>query len=183
MIRAFLALSLPPEVISRLSLLQGLLPLPREVDPAQFHLTLVFLGEVADPVLVALDDDLTRMAMPAFDLTLAGVGLFGGAKPRAAWAGVAPSGPLVRLQAKLEHAARIAGGHVDARRFHPHVTLGHFPTPPPDDRLRLERAVVAHAGFTAGPFPVRGVTLFRSSLTRHGAVHDPLAAYPLQAVP
>ena len=178
MIRAFLALSLPPEVRTRLTVLQYLLPLPRAVDPATFHLTLVFLGDVPDHVLQALDDDLSRLRMPAFDLSLSGVGLFGAAKPRAAWAGVAASEPLVHLQAKLEHAARTAGAMPETRKFHPHVTLGRFAPPAPEDRLRLERAVVAHAGFAAGAFAVREVTLFRAHLTRAGSVYEPLAAYP-----
>jgi 2'-5' RNA ligase len=178
MIRAFLALSLPPEVRSRLTLLQHMLPLPRAVDPDSFHLTLVFLGEVPDHVLQALDDDLTRLHLPPFDLSLAGVGLFGAARPRAAWAGVAPSEPLARLQAKLEHAARMAGAAPEARRFHPHVTLGRFSPPAPDDRLRLERAVVAHAGFHAGPITVDAVTLYQSHLTRSGSDYQALATYP-----
>ncbi|MGQ0564293.1 MAG: RNA 2',3'-cyclic phosphodiesterase [Gemmobacter sp.] len=178
MIRAFLALALPPQVRSRLEVLQHLLPLSRAVDPDTFHLTLVFLGEVPDPVLVALDDDLQRLRLPPFDLTLSGVGLFGGGKPRAAWAGVAPSEPLTRLQAKLDHAARMAGALPDARRFRPHVTLGRFAPPDPEDRLRLERAVVAQAGFAAGPFVVDEVTLYRSHLTRSGSEYQVLATYP-----
>ena len=179
MIRAFVALTLPPEVRSRLELLQHLLPLPREVDPAGFHLTLVFLGEVPGDVLQALDDDLAGLRMPGFDLALSGLGLFGAAHPRAAWAGVAPSAALGHLQAKLHRAARMAGASPEQRRFRPHVTLDRFPPPPPEDRLRLERAVVQHGGFTAGPFPVREVTLFRSHLSKAGSHYDPLATYPL----
>ena len=181
MIRAFLALPLPPQVRTRLSVLQALLPLPREVDPDTFHLTLVFLGDVPDHVLQDLHDDLSTLRPTPFDLTLSGVGLFGGAKPRAAWAGVAASEPLMHLQAKLDRAARVAGAQPDARRFRPHVTLGRFAPPPPEDRLRLERAVVAQSGFTAGPFTVSGANLYRSHLTRSGSTYDVLATYPAAA--
>lgn len=178
MIRAFLALSLPPEVRQRLTILQHLLPLPREVDPDSFHLTLVFLDEVPTHVLQDLHDDLSRLRLTPFDLTLSGVGLFGGGKPRAAWAGVAPSEPLMHLQAKLDRAARMAVALPDTRRFRPHVTLGRFAPPLPEDRLRLERAIVAQAGFTAGPFTVTKVTLYRSHLTRAGSHYEELATYP-----
>ena len=183
MIRAFLALSLPPEVQQRLTVLQHLLPLPSEVDPDGFHLTMVFLGEVPDHVLHDLHDSLSTLRLPPFDLALSGVGLFGGGKPRAAWAGVAPSEPLLHLQAKLDRAARMAGALPDARRFRPHVTLGRFAPPLPEDRLRLERAIVAQSGFTAGPFTVSQVTLYRSHLTRAASVYDVLATYPQDAVP
>jgi 2'-5' RNA ligase len=178
MIRAFLAIPLPPEIRSRLAVLQVLLPLPRRVEPETFHLTLVFLGEVRDAVLLALDDDLAGLRFAPFEVTLSGAGVFGGDRPRAAWAGVAPSEPLLRLQAKLDHAARRAGAAIERCRFHPHVTLGRFPPPAAEDRLRLERALVAEAGFRAGPVPVRQVTLYRSHLTRSGSAYEVLAQYP-----
>lgn len=178
MIRAFLGLALPPEVTARLALLQSLLPLPRAVDAGGFHLTLVFLGEVPDPVLTALDDDLSRLSFAPFTLALSGVGVFGADRPRAVWAGVAPSEPLARLQAKLDRAARMAGAEVEKRRFHPHVTLGRFAPPLPEDRLRLERAIVAQAGFSAGPVPVHQVTLWRSHPTKAGSDYEVLAVYP-----
>jgi RNA 2',3'-cyclic 3'-phosphodiesterase len=177
MIRAFLGLALPPEVRSRLTVLQHLLPLPRDVDPDSFHLTLVFLDEVQGDVMQALDDDLSDLRLVPFKVTLSGVGLFGAAKPRAAWAGVAACEPLMRLHAKLDRAARMAGAAPQTRRFRPHITLGRFAPPPPEDRLRLERAVVAQAGFTAGPFVVPKVTLYRSHLTRSGSLYEALADY------
>jgi len=47
MIRAFLALDLPGDIRSALAVQQFLLPLPRRIEPALFHLTLVFLGEAS----------------------------------------------------------------------------------------------------------------------------------------
>lgn len=181
MIRAFLALVPPPDLRDRLSVLQFMLPLPRRVEAADFHLTLTFLGEVPDQVLIAVDEDLQRLRMAPFALALQAVGLFGGAMPRSAWAGVAPSEPLMRLQARTDRIARQAGALIEARRFVPHVTLGRFPPPLPDDRLRLERAVVAEARFHAGPWHVDQITLFRSHLSRRGSVYEVLAEYPLLA--
>ncbi|HMO70432.1 MAG TPA: 2'-5' RNA ligase family protein, partial [Paracoccaceae bacterium] len=89
MIRAFVALLPPPDIRSRLTVLQFLLPLPRRVETADLHLTLAFLGEVPDAVLSGLDEGLSRLRMAPFDIDLSGVGLFGGARPRSAWAGVA----------------------------------------------------------------------------------------------
>ena len=178
MIRAFLALPLPEGICAALTVQQFLLPIPRRIAAADFHLTLVFLGEVAEPVLEAAHDSFAALRMPAFDLRLQGLGLFGGAKPNAVWAGVAASDPLLRLQAKAEHAARQAGCPVANRRFTPHVTLGRFSSLPGGDQPRLEQAV-AESRLLTEPFAVEEAVLYRSTLTKTGSVYDVLARYPL----
>jgi RNA 2',3'-cyclic 3'-phosphodiesterase len=149
------------------------------VEPETFHLTLAFLDEVPGARLYDVHDALECVRSPAFDLTLQGVGLFGGAKPRAAWAGVVPCASLDRLQAKVEFAARRAGAPPEARRFVPHVTLGRFAPPPPDEAMRLERAVAGQAGFAAGPFAVTEFVLMESHMSAKGSRYDDLARYPL----
>ncbi|MCZ8151718.1 MAG: RNA 2',3'-cyclic phosphodiesterase [Rhodobacteraceae bacterium] len=179
MIRAFLALPLPDPVLSALRVQQFLLPLPQKTDPDSFHLTLVFLGEQPEPVLEAAHERFTEIRVPPFPLSLKSLGLFGSAKPRAAWAGVAPSEPLTRLQAKLDHAARSAGIETESRRFTPHVTLGRFPPPAPDETFRLERAIAAGSSFTTPEWVVDHVILYDSRLTKHGRVYSELARYDL----
>lgn len=179
MTRAFVAIDLPDPVRGALTVLQFLLPLPDRVEPAQFHLTLSFLDDLRDAELEAVHEALAALRMPAFALTLAGLGLFGGATPRLAYAGVAPEPALLRLHAKVETAARRAGASIPARRFVPHVTLGRFRHIAAEDALRLERAVAGHMDFRAGPFPVADFALIESRLHRDGARHTVLARYPL----
>jgi 2'-5' RNA ligase len=176
--RVFVALDLPGEVRQRLNLLAFLLPLPRRVPPENMHITLSFLGEVSGPLAEEVHHALDALHAPAFALTLAGVGLFGGAQARAAYAGVAPEPLLAHLARKVETAARRAGAPPEQRRFVPHVTLGRF-RPGEADAARLERAVVEHQGFTAGPFAVRDFVFYRSHLTGDGAAYEELARYPL----
>lgn len=179
MIRSFLAIALPDPVLSALRVQQFLLPLPKKVAPDTLHLTLVFLGENTEPVLEAAHDAFAAIRARRFMLRLSGLGLFGGAKPRAAWAGLAPSEPLIHLQAKLEQAARLSGIAVENRRFLPHVTLGRFPTPAPEDVIRLERAIAGGMDFRSDPFEVTDFRLYQSRLTAKGSVYDELARYDL----
>ncbi|MGA0541476.1 RNA 2',3'-cyclic phosphodiesterase [Neotabrizicola sp. VNH66] len=178
--RAFLGLDPPDHLRSALVVQQFLLPLQQSLAPETFHLTLVFLGDLTPGTAPALDEALSALRMPAFDLSLAGLGLFGGEKPRAVWAGVAPSDTLIRLQAKAEQAARRAGIDVPARRFVPHVTLGRFARLDPETQMRLERAVAAGTGFTAGPWPVREMVLWESLPSPKGPRYRELARYPLE---
>lgn len=177
MIRAFLALPLPDAVRSALTVQQFLLPMPRKEPPENFHLTLVFLGEVPEPVLEAAHEGFEALRIAPIPLVMQGLGLFGGAKPRHAWAGLAPSEPLERLQAKVERIARNAGCPVESRRFTPHVTLGRFSSATPDEGARLQRAV-AESTFRTGPFMAGEMVLYRSTLTRSGSRYDELARYP-----
>ncbi len=179
MIRAFLGIDLPANVRGALQVQQFILPLPRRVQPETFHLTLVFLGDCPEPALEAAHEGFEALREPAFALTLQGLGLFGKSRPKVAWAGVKPSPELTHLQAKVETIARRAGCPIDARNFMPHVTLGRFPPPAPPDAARLERAIALGAGFTAGPWEVRHLTLWRSHLGGKGAHYDVLTTYPL----
>lgn len=179
MIRAFIALPLPEDLCSRLAMLQAVLPLPARVEPLDFHLTLAFLGEQPDHVLQDVHEGLEALQMPAFLLDLCAVNAFGGAKPRAVWAGVAPSEPLLRLQAKVAQVAVRAGVAIKAKGFTPHVTLGRFAPPPPDHAARLEAAMVAQQGFHAGPWHVTELALFASHPKARGPLYEPMASYPL----
>ena len=178
MIRAFAAIALPEEVRFDVMLLQQGLPLPRPLPPENLHLTLVFLGELPASVLADVDLALGAVRAPGFPLALAGVDLFGGAKARMAYAGVAPSPALVHLQAQVETAARNAGVAVPARRYMPHVTLARLPERI-ENRERLERAVAARAGYAGPTFAVEAFHLYRSHLGRGGSIYEELARYPL----
>lgn len=181
MIRSFVALDLPETLRSALAVQQFLLPLPQKVPVENLHLTLLFLDEQPDALLEAVHDAFSALRLPGFDLELSGLGLFGGDRPTSVHAGAVASDPLMRLQRKIATAARRAGVDLPARRFVPHVTLGRFRPPPPEDRLRLERAVAMQGGFRAGTAPVTDFVLYRSTLSRHGARYDELARYPLLA--
>lgn len=182
MIRAFLAIDVPDEVRHRLSLLQYLLPLPNPVDAENLHLTLSFLAEQPDHVLEAVHDALTALHLPQFALTIKGVGLFGGAKPRLVYAAVQPDDGLMRLQTKVETATRRAGVAIPSQRYVPHITLGRFKPMPPDAVMALERALVEHAAFHCAPFTVTKYSLFASHTGPKGGWYENLADYPLNSI-
>lgn len=178
--RVFLGLEVPGAIRSALTLQQFLLPLPQRVAPEAMHLTLLFMGEQPDPVIEAAHDGFAALSVAPFDLRLAGLGLFGGARPRAVWAGVAPSDALLRLQARVDRAARMAGIDPPARRFVPHITLGRFAPPAPDVAMRLERGV-AESRLQDGPWRVEAMVLWESHLSAKGARYDELARYDFAA--
>ena len=125
------------------------------------------------------DEFFLAIRVAAFALSFEGLGLFGGERPRAAYAALAPCEPLMRLQRKVEGAARQAGIAVEGRRYLPHVTLGRFRPPGLEETMRLERAVASAMGFRTGPMQVAEFVLYESTLARGGSRYDVLARYPL----
>jgi 2'-5' RNA ligase len=128
---------------------------------------------------------LDRLRLPVLELKLSRLGLFGGARPRVAWAGVAENPALLHLQAKVETAARQAGAVIPQHRFVPHVTLGRFVGghQPVEQVTAIERAIVALADFYAGPFTVREFSLFASHAGPKGSRYETLASYELETPP
>jgi RNA 2',3'-cyclic 3'-phosphodiesterase len=124
MIRAFIALPLPEAIRNQLAVTQFLLPLPRPVPPANMHLTLAFLGTLAEPVLEESRRALSNLRAAPLTLSVAGLGVFGGDKPRNVHARLAPAPALDHLQARIAQAVRAAGVPLEGKRFVPHVTLG-----------------------------------------------------------
>ncbi len=178
MIRAFAALAVPDGVRFDLMLVQQGLPVPRVVPPENLHLTLVFLGEVGGRLIEDVDLAFGAIRAPGFELSLAGLGLFGGSKPRSVHVGVSHCPALHHLQARVVTAARGAGVDVAARRFTPHVTLARLPGRLAD-RGRLEAFVAKRGVYAAPRFAVEDFRLYRSHLGSGGSVYRELARYPL----
>ena len=177
MIRAFAALALPEAVRFDLMLLQQGLPLPRPVPPENLHLTLVFLGELPERRLDDIDLAFRAVRAPGFEMALAGLGLFGGAKPRVVYAGAAekPGCAICRPRSRPRRAARASrcrrGGSCRTSRWRGCPSGG--------ERGRLEQAVAARGGYAAARFAVEDFRLYRSHLAAGGATYEELARYPL----
>lgn len=122
--RLFTGLAVPHAVAAALKACQGSLPGARWIEPGDFHVTLRFIGDIdaatADDVVEALSE---MRARPVLTVTLDGLGLFGGDKPRALYASVAADPALMDLQAEQERLVRRAGVEPERRKFTPHITL------------------------------------------------------------
>jgi hypothetical protein len=107
--RLFTALEVPRDAALSLSLLRGGLPGARWVDSENYHITLRFFGDVEGHVADEIANALDRVRRPAFTISLSGVGVFGGRKPHALWAGVSASPDLFALQAEIERKCQRLG--------------------------------------------------------------------------
>ena len=177
--RLFIAIPLPEDARSRLGLLTSGVPAARWVQPENMHLTLRFLGEVADADAAHLDDALARIHEPAFKMKLSGVGTFGSSrKMRALWVGVEAGPGLQHLQEKIERAVQMQGFPPEARKFSAHVTIARFKTNPGH---KLHEFVQSHGGFSMPAFSVDHFILFRSYTGNEAPHYEALRRYNLMA--
>jgi RNA 2',3'-cyclic 3'-phosphodiesterase len=121
--RLFTGLEIPAEVGQTLSSLRGGLPGARWIDPENYHVTLRFIGDIDGISANEIASLLVRVNRKPFEVTVQGLSSFGGRKPRAVVANIAPSRPLIELQAELERLMQRIGLDPEGRKFVPHVTL------------------------------------------------------------
>ena len=148
----------------------------RAVPPANWHLTLRFLGSTDAERHRRIVDELARIAPPPpFDLSFAGLGAF----PRAGratvlWIGVGDGADELRaLAASAEAAAVRAGFAPEPKPYSPHLTLS---------RLRAPadlRPLVESAAPFGGRMRVDAFVLFRSHLGNPAPRYEPLQRFPL----
>jgi RNA 2',3'-cyclic 3'-phosphodiesterase len=177
MLRLFTAIEIPEALRTRLTFLQGGVPGAKWQPVENLHLTLRFIGEVDEPTAADIDQMLSGLQEKAFDLTLRGVGEFGGRDPHALWAGVAASPALLHLVAKIESALQRMGLPAETRKYAPHVTLARLRDAPV---VKVRDFLAANAAFDSGPFPVREFSLFSSFQTPRGSLYRVEQSYPLR---
>jgi 2'-5' RNA ligase len=183
--RVFVAVPLPDPVVEDLG--QRLEPRqegaegPRWSPPAQWHVTLAFMGDAPEGRVEDLVEGVTGAAArtPPLPLRVCGAGCFPDvARARVIWAGVEdPSDALPALARRVRSAANRAGAAPDGGRFRPHLTLGRFRRP--TEATRWVRVLDLYAGpwWTADH-----LTVVRSHLgegPRGRPRHEVLAEVPL----
>jgi RNA 2',3'-cyclic 3'-phosphodiesterase len=124
-VRLFFALWPDDEVRAQVAALAGSIASRasgRVVPAPKLHLTLSFLGEIADDHVAGAIEAARCVRGAPFDLVLDVAGSFRAA--RVAWVGPSMQPPgLVALQAALDHALRSRRFVLDERAFAPHTTL------------------------------------------------------------
>ena len=144
----------------------------------RYHLTLQFLGPVAE--LAPVVDGLAAAvkAQDTFPFRLGGAGAF--PKPgraRVVWMGAALGGPdLVSLAGAVAGGLRPAGYEPDRKEFHPHLTLARLKVP--DNVADVLAAIGSDAAGEA--FTVGEVVLYQSQLSSRGPTYTVLERFPLR---
>ena len=176
-IRTFIALELPPTVLSLLRTVQQDLKQlkirARWVRPENIHLTLKFIGDTKpgdiDPISAAMAGAANRIS--PVTLAVRGIGVFPTPKrPRVIWVGLGGDiRSLLALQSRLEDKLAATGVAKDQRSFKAHLTLGRIKQAPGPAVIR--QMMTAYATLSSDEFTCDQVILFKSDLKPSGAVY------------
>ena len=180
--RLFVAINFPETLRRGLwsateSLRAGGLPV-RWVQPDAMHVTLKFLGEVADDRQKELAAALDRATASsrAVTVTVAEFGAFPDPRrPRVVWAGVSPEPGLELLQHRVEQEFGPLGFPPDGRPFRPHLTLGRAERDARASAFRDLENLLGGVAF-AETVTVASLELMRSLPTRGGAHYQPVSS-------
>ena len=184
-IRTFVAVLLDEEIRGRISGVQErvmkLASNVKWVAPENFHVTLKFLGNVRlDRVSVVQSavDEVAR-GFAAFDLSIAGVGLFPTPKrPRVIWVGGEEGREqLTALAKELETRLVKVGFEKEEKPFRSHITIGRVKEGKPVEGLAEGLEEIDTSGL--GTQRVASIAIMESVLGRGGPSYTPLSVHKL----
>ena len=188
-VRCFIAVELPEEVRDEIAQLQAQLksgnqPGVKWVDPYGIHLTLKFLGSIAQDRINEITKAMVEAAhgIAPFQLKVEVLGVFPNLRRvQVVWVGIGGEvEKLAQLQQGIESALAKLGFAPERRRFTPHLTLARL-----RDRASLEERqrigqLIAETKFESiHNFPVDAISLMRSQLTREGAIYSQIESVEL----
>ena len=184
-VRVFVAVDLPAAVKTQIGQIMGQLkPLGRMirwVRPQGMHLTLKFLGEIAEERLDSVYQAVQRgvVGISPFSFLLAGLGGFPNLRrPRVIWVGVPRGGEsLKKLQEQVEDRLAECGFPKEKRSFSPHLTIGRVKSQVGIQPL-LDR--LSSISFESEEIAVSAVKVMRSQLRPTGAEYSALKVVNLE---
>ncbi len=153
------------------------------VEPNLIHLTLKFLGEIADKQVASVSEAMGQLAQECrqFDIRIRNTGTFpphGGVK--VVWVGIEdPNDGLARCQERCEDLLASLGFPKERRRFSPHLTLARNRDLSGSGAVRV--ALDREPPFDAGIQTATSVNFFQSTLTPRGPIYNVLSKHELKS--
>lgn len=180
--RLFTGIALPEEIEGRFEQLLGRL---RPAAPAQswspvenLHVTIKFIGELAEARLPELKQVLGSLPAAAPEIELQGLGWFPNPHhPRVLWAGVRADPALRDLAAAANQALVPLGIAAETKPYAPHLTLARIKTD--EGLIPLRQAIAQLDSVEFGRFRPDSFHLYLSKPGPRGSVYSKLASFPL----
>ncbi|CUU11404.1 MAG: RNA 2',3'-cyclic phosphodiesterase [Fimbriimonadales bacterium] len=186
MMRLFVAVLIPPDLMHRLAQEQARLKrhLPdralRWVAPENFHITLLFLGEQPEERLSAIREAVQQASseVAPFTIQVQGLGVFPNwNRPQVLWSGVEQgTAPLTQLAQRLQQNLLETP---ERKPFHAHITLARIKEGQSDLAKRLLMQVEPRKNHLFGAYEASHISLMLSELTPQGSRYTELERFEL----
>jgi len=142
------------------------------VEPQNFHMTFQFLGEIDRERAIGVLKNIQNVARryPPFRVQYSSLGVFPDPRhPRILWIGVTKGeSSLRKLAGEISRLNKKIGLGMDAKPFHPHITVCRIKSV---DRKKLSALLRSYKNFPFGTETVDRIALVSSSLTSVGPIY------------
>jgi 2'-5' RNA ligase len=180
--RLFIGIALPPQISSRISTFTASLPpLPaalRWTPPAQWHITLQFLGAANESQYAAVNQRLSQIASPPVPISIHGADFFH--RAGIFYLAVAVSPELLALHQQIAAAMHQCGFPSEDRPYSPHITLARARNRPSSAAFTpLQTALRTAPAPSFGAFIAHEFLLYESFTAPAGSRYEVRARFPL----
>lgn len=168
--RLFIAIEIPEKITEKIVKLQKELKKTIEakwVKPDNIHLTLIFLGQIAEEKITSVEGALKSLKFNQFNLRARGLGGFPNLKhPHVLWIGIDESVELSKIQENLFNSLRSKGFRIEDRKFSGHLTLARV-------RSKIDSSsLIKNKNLDFGEIKVKKIVLCESELKPEGPKHQ-----------
>ena len=169
--RLFIAVKVSEEVHEELVRIQKEIGQNGLKLPKDFHITLKFLGDIADDQVEQLKEKLVQAEFESFKLTLDGLDVFHPKRIRVVHIGIKPPEQITELNEKIHSMTKeISIDHP----FRAHITIARVKFLE-DQKEFLEK--VGKIDVKSIWFDINTFYLFKSTLTEKGPIYEELAEF------
>jgi len=151
------------------------------VRPYQYHITIQFLGNVGNSVILNINESLDKITsnFPGFSLELTEFGVFKNLKnPRVLWIGFRPCEQLVKLKDAIEDKMTMFGFEKSDKYFSPHLTIARIKTLRQSEKLK--ELIDRYSGKILQIIEVVEIILYESMLKPEGPEYTIIKKHSLK---
>ncbi|MBX5329255.1 MAG: RNA 2',3'-cyclic phosphodiesterase [Candidatus Bathyarchaeota archaeon] len=178
-IRSFIAFDMDSEqVLKRITDIQSLLTKTgadlKLVEPKNIHITVRFLGNITQPMVDKIFEEMKKVQFVPFNIKIRGTGAFPNLRyPRVLWAGITEGVDQLRnIFNQLEPRLRSLGFTPDPKGFSPHLTIARVKSG--RNKAELAKFLNENANYEFGIVLAECLRLKKSDLTPKGPIYSTL---------
>ncbi len=181
MIRTFIAVELPQTFQEQITKIESELNMPgiKVVDPSIIHITMKFLGDVAEEKIAEIVSALEKIECKPFRAKIKGIGAF--PKPsyiRVIWLGA--EGDFGKLNTEVERVLEPFRFKKDNEKFTAHATLARAKQITAENKAKILQTLKKYENIEFGEMDVTSISLKKSTLMPKGPVYETLAEIKLK---
>jgi len=147
----------------------------KSVESENIHITLKFIGKVADPTIKKMIETLEKIEFSKFKIKIRGIHVFPNMNVIKVFSlGIEPEGETVELNTKINQILETK----EKREYIPHITLARIKYV--KDKPGLIKFINENKSFSTQEFGASNFILYKSTLTEKGPIYEIVKKFDLK---